>query len=129
MELPLISCTQKHWRLICLTVFCGKKWRTTSTFNCLNNVEMTYFHFFFKEEIDIERAVKQITLARGGHLPPLAKAICLTARAKSLMLFFFFSLFENSRERYRMFSPKAKFVIMILKQSGALPNVFAKSNF
>ena len=26
-----------------------------------------------------------------------------------------------------MFSPKAKFVIMILKQSGALPNVFAKS--
>ena len=66
----------------------------------------------------------------GGALaPPLAKAICLTARAKSLMWFFFFSLFEDSRERYRMFSPKAKFVIMILKQSGALPNVFAKSNF
>ena len=28
-----------------------------------------------------------------------------------------------------MFSPKAKFVIMILKKSGALPNVFVKSNF
>ena len=28
-----------------------------------------------------------------------------------------------------MFSPKAKFAIMILKQPGARPNVFAKSNF
>ena len=66
----MISCTQKHWRLICLTVFWGKKWRTTSTFNCLNNFEMTYFKSLKKKEIDTERAVKQITLARGGANAP-----------------------------------------------------------
>ena len=53
-----------------------KRWRTTSTFNFLNNFKMTYFQNFKKikkEEIDIERAVKQITLARGGaNAPPLA---------------------------------------------------------
>ena len=88
----------------------------------------------------------------GGALaPPLAKAICLTARAKSFLLFFiFFIIWKQSGALPNVFAKsnicnydlktvgsatecfrQKQFLkrCMVLKQSGALPNVFAKSNF